>query len=145
VVGGIIAGLGLLWGAVSVLYVYREGGISSAGASWSDLIGSMVLATGAIAFGLWLSGGARSAWLGLRSAIKHRRSFLESGACVIVAVTVGSFALVVALALLGAPESVVRPFAWLAAVGWSATALFLIVLAIRRVLAMAGGMVEESI
>jgi hypothetical protein len=135
VVGAIIAGLGLFWAVVGVLYVCGEGGLSSVGASWYDFIGGLVLATGAIAFGLWLSGGARRVWLGLRSAIKHRHSLLESGACVIVAVTVGSFALVVALALLGAPESVVRPFAWLAAVGWSATALFLIVLAIRRVLA----------
>jgi uncharacterized membrane protein YidH (DUF202 family) len=132
VVGGIIAGLGLLWGAVSVLYVYREGGISSAGASWSDLIGSVVLATGAIAFGLWLSGGARSAWRNLRSAMKLRHSLVESAAWVILAVTVASLGVVLVLALAGVSERALWSFGVVAIVGWGLVLLFLVLLLIQH-------------
>jgi hypothetical protein len=132
VVGAIIAGLGLFWAVVGVLYVCGEGGLSSVGASWYDFIGGLILATGAIAFGLWLSGGARSAWRNLCSAMQRRHSFVESAAWVILAATVASLGVVVVLALAGFSERALWSFGVVAIVGWGLVLLFLVLLLIQH-------------
>jgi len=132
VAGAVVAGLGLLLGAATMLFVCRECVISSARASWFDCISGVLAATCAVALGLWLIGGARDAWHDLRARMKESQGFLESAAWVTIAMTIGSFGLVIALALAGAPERVVWTFGSLALLGWGLSLVFVILLVLRH-------------